>query len=119
MFETASASTATKAFAPTPKDSGLRPSFLASGLVEEAAALQQPRAFLGRDLDVARRQQKYLVGHPLHPPVERVREAAREVDQPLRQLLVGALEVEDHRDRILELVGDLLRVVEASREDEM
>ena len=57
------------------------------GLVEEAAALEEPGALLGRDLDVARRQQEDLVGDPLHAAVERVREAAREVDQPLRELL--------------------------------
>ena len=53
------------------------------------------------------------------PPLERVREAAREVDQPLRELRVRALQVEDHGDRLLELVRDLLRVVEAARDDEV
>src|SRR5919204_6778545 len=67
-------------------------------LVEEAAALEHPRALLGRDLDVLRRQQEDLVGHALHASVERVREPAREVDQPLRELRVRALQVEDHRD---------------------
>ena len=72
-----------------------------------------------RHLDVARREEEDLVGDPLHAAVERVGEAAREVDQPLRELLVGALEVEDHRDAVLEPVGDLLRVVEAARQDEV
>src|SRR6478735_5776518 len=63
-----------------------------SGLVEEAAALQQAGAFFGRDLDVAGCQEKDLVGHTLHAAVEGVRETAREVDQALRKLLVRALE---------------------------
>src|SRR4051794_626921 len=88
------------------------------GLVEEAL-LDQPRAFLGADLDVARREQEHLVGDPLHATVERVGEARGEVDQALREIGVGALEVEDHRDRVLELVRDLLRVVEALRHHEV
>src|SRR5438552_7341682 len=43
-------------------------------------------------------------------------EPAREVDQALREFLVGSLEVEDDGDRVLEPVRDLLRVVEAARE---
>src|SRR5919201_4347366 len=89
------------------------------GLVEEAAVLEQAGPLLGRDFDVPRRQQEDLVGDALHAAVERIREPAREVDQTLRELLVGALEVEDHRDRVLELVRDLLRIVEAPRDDEM
>src|ERR687884_66898 len=89
------------------------------GLVEEAAALEEPGALLRGDLDVPRRQQEDLVGYALHAAVERVREPAREVDQPLRELLVRALEVQDHRDRVLELVGDLLGVVEAAWDDEV
>src|SRR5438270_11385384 len=88
-------------------------------LVEEAAALEQARALLGGDLDVARREQENLVRDALHAPAQRVREPAGEVDQPLRQLLVGALQVEDDRDAVLELVRDLLRVVEAPRQDEV
>src|SRR5213080_5357644 len=83
------------------------------GLVEEAASLEQARALLGRDFDVARRQQEDLVGHALHPAVECVGEAAGEIDEALREVLIGALEVEDDRDRLLELVRDLLGVVEA------
>src|SRR5919197_2752149 len=71
-----------------------------STLVEEAL-LQEPRALLGGDLDVARRQQEHLVGDPLHAAVERVREPAREVDQALGQVGGGALQVEDHGDRVL------------------
>src|SRR5919206_2816486 len=95
-------------------DCGLTPmrpfSACASGflrLVEEAAALEQARPLLGGDLDVSRGQQEDLVGDTLHPAVERVGEAAREVDQPLREVLVGALQVQDDRDRFLELVRDL------------
>src|SRR5207244_1115276 len=73
----------------------------------------------GPDLGVSRREQEHLVRDALHAPVERVREPAGEVDQPLRQLLVGALQIEDDRDAVLELVRDLLRVVEAPRQDEM
>src|SRR5262249_24800880 len=63
------------------------------GLVEEAA-LEHPGAILGRQLDVARSEEEDLVGNPLHPALERIREPAREVDQTLRQLRVGRLEVE-------------------------
>src|SRR3954453_21772293 len=90
-----------------------------SGLVEEAAALQQCGALLRRDLDVARGEQEDLVGDALHAAVEGVGEAAREVDQPLRQLAIRRLEVEDDRDPVLEPVGDLLRGVEAAREDQV
>src|SRR5437588_966185 len=88
-------------------------------LVEEAAALEQACPLLGGDLDVSRREQEDFVRDALHAPVQGVREPAREVDQPLRELLVGALEVEDNRDPVLELVRDLLGVVEASRQDEV
>src|SRR5437868_14202850 len=77
-------------------------------LVEEAAALEQPRALLSRHFDVAGSEQKDLVGDPLHAAVEGVRQTAREVDQPLGELLVRALEIEDHRDCVLDLVRDLL-----------
>ena len=60
-----------------------------------------------------------LVGDPLHAAVERIRETAGEIDQPLREILVGALEVDDHRHAVLEAVGDLLGVVEAPRQDEV
>src|SRR5215208_3977817 len=72
------------------------------GLVEEAAALEQPRALLGGDLDVPRRQQKDLVGDALHAAVERVAEPTGEIDQPLRQVLVGSLKIEDHGRAVLD-----------------
>src|SRR4029079_10159260 len=87
-------------------------------LVEEAP-LEHPRPVLGGELDVARREQEDLVGDPLHPTVEGVRETARKVDQALGELAVRRLEVEDHRDSVLEPVGDLLRVVEAARQDQV
>src|SRR5437763_11744915 len=90
----------------------------ASGLIEEAA-LDQPLALFRGDLHVPRREEEHLVGNALHPAVEGVSEAAREVDQPLRQLVVDSLQVEDHRDRILEAVGDVLRVLEALRQHEV
>src|SRR5437899_11420062 len=96
-----------------------RQSCLFLRLVEEAASFEQLGALLGGDLDVARGQQEDLVGHALHAAVERIGEAAGEVDQPLREILVGALEVEDDGDPLFELVRDLLRVVEAARDDEM
>src|SRR5919109_5605176 len=68
-----------------------------SGLVEEAL-LDQASALLGGHLDVTRREQEHLVGDPLHAAVERVRQAGSEVDQPLREVRVGLLEVEDDRD---------------------
>src|SRR5581483_3021940 len=86
----------------------------ALGLVEEAL-LDEARLLLGRDLDVARREQEGLVGDLLHAAVERVGEAGGEVDQPLRQLPLRRLEVQDHRHRLLEAVRDLLGVVEAVR----
>src|SRR3954471_18375833 len=88
-------------------------------LVEESAPLEHAGALLRGDLDVPRGEQEHLVRHALHAAVQRVGEAAREVDQPLRQLGVRALEVEDDRDRLLELVRDLLRVVEAPGQHEM
>src|SRR5262245_57192622 len=99
-------------------NSALAAGLLRLGLVEEAA-LQHAGALLGRDGDVAGREQEDLVGDALHPAVERVGQAAREIDQPLGQLGVGALEVEDHRHTVLEAVGDLLRVVERARDDQV
>src|SRR2546430_12560720 len=99
---------------PMERISGCAAAFLR--LVEEPAALQHPGPLLRRDLDVLRREQEDLVGHALHAAVERVREPAREVDQPLRELRVAALEAQDDADRLLELVGDLLRVDEAARD---
>jgi hypothetical protein len=60
-------------------------------LVEEAAALEQARAFLGGHLDISRRQQEHLVGDALHAPVEGVGQPAREIDESLREILIGAL----------------------------
>src|SRR5579883_1097979 len=99
----ASASRPRKATAPTPRSSTPGPTSLAayarargaSGLVEEAAALERAGALLGGELDVPRGEQEDLVGDALHAAVERVGEPAREVDQPLRELGVGALQVED------------------------
>src|SRR5207344_2603227 len=88
------------------------------GLVVEAASLDRASAFLGGELDVARRQEEDLVGDALHAPVERIREPAREVDEPLRELGVGALQVQDHGNLRFEAIGDLLRVVEGARRDE-
>src|SRR5437868_14943794 len=107
------------ATAPMTPDSASPQEFLGLRLVVEAAAFEQPRAFLRGDLHVARREQEDLVGDPLHAAVERVRQAAGEVDQPLRELLIRPLQVEDDGDRLLELVRDLLRVVEAARDDEV
>ena len=50
---------------------------------------------------------------PLHPAVERIRQAAAEVDQPLAEVDVGGLQVQHDGEAVLELVGHLLRVVEA------
>src|SRR4051812_31379428 len=87
-------------------------------LVEEAL-LDELRALLRGDLHVARGEHEHLVGDALHAAVERVREAAREVDEPLAEVGLDALEVEDDRDRVLELVRHLLGVVEALRDDEV
>src|SRR5215203_6512890 len=84
----------------------------ALGLVEKAL-LDQTGPLFRRDLDVPGREEEDLVGDPLHAAVERVREAGREVDEPLREIRVAALEVEDDGDRVLELIGDLLGVIEA------
>src|SRR3954452_22253895 len=110
-----------RAMAPAP----MRPIFTPSDcsrvalrLVEEAL-LDQLRPLLGGDLDVARRQHEHLVGDALHAAVERVGEPAGEVDEALAQVVLDALEVEHDRDRVLELVRDLLGVVEALGDDEM
>jgi len=50
-------------------------------------------ALLGRDFHVLRREQEDLVGYSLHATVERVGQAAGEIDQTLRELAVDALEV--------------------------
>ena len=62
------------------------------GLVEEAL-LDELRALLRRDLDVARREHEDAVRDALHAAVEGVGQAAREVDQPPLQLVLGDLEV--------------------------
>src|SRR5712692_7944333 len=115
MLETVSSSTAPIriVFAPD----GAAPTFL--GLVKEPSAFEPAGALLCAHFHVSRRQQEHLVGDALHAAVERVRETARKVDQPLRQIRVGALQVEDDWNRLLELVRNLLRVVEASRHDEV
>src|SRR3954465_713234 len=104
-----------RAMFPLPMSPSTRPSL---GLVEEAL-FDQPRALLRRDLDVARREHEPLVGDPLHAAVEGVGQPAGEVDEALGEVGVDALEVEDHRDRGLELVGARLGVVERLGDDEM
>src|SRR5687768_7576893 len=94
----------------------MRPESL--GLVEEAL-LDERGALLGGDLDVARGEQEHLVGDPLHAPVQRVRQPRHEVDEAHGQVGVRALQVDDHRDRLFELVGDVLGVVERLGYDEM
>src|SRR4249919_956439 len=88
------------------------------GLVEEAA-LEQAGLLLGGDLDVLGGEQEDSLRDALHPAAEGVGHARGEVDQPLGELAVGRLEVDDHRLRALELVGDLLGVVEASWSDDV
>src|SRR4051795_10518354 len=70
-----------------------------SGLVEEAL-FDELGLLLGRDLNVARGQHEDLVRDPLHAAVEGVRQAAGEVDQPLGEVVVGVLEVQDDRDAL-------------------
>src|SRR5215208_2675826 len=88
------------------------------GLVEKAA-LEEAGLLLGGDLDVLGCQQEDPLGDPLHAATEGVGHARGEVDQPLRELAVGRLKIDDHRLRALELVGDLLGVVEASWGDDV
>ena len=99
----------------------MKPTFTGGRLSEliEEALLNEARLLLGRDLDVARREQEDLVAHALHAAVERVREAAAEVDEALGELGVGALQIDDDGDVGLELVGDLLRVVEVLGDDQV
>src|SRR6266702_2658144 len=119
-LETVSKSRPSTAFPPMLLSSAPRAVVLQhSGLVEEAAALEQMRTLLGGHFHVSRREEKDLVCDALHAAVERVGEPAREVDQPLREILVGVLEIEDDGNGVLELVCDLLRVVEASRNDQV
>src|SRR4051794_32385235 len=87
-------------------------------LVEEAL-LDEAGPLLHRHLDVARGEQEHLVGDPLHAAVHGIREPGGEVDKPLREVRVRALKVQDHRDRVLELVGDLLGVVEVLGDHEV
>ena len=101
----------------------MKPTCMAAGR-ESQDWLKKPfsisaRALLRGDLDVARREQEHLVGDPLHAAVERVGEAGGEVDQALGEVGVGALQVDDHRDRVLELVRDVLGVVERLGDHEM
>ena len=81
-------------------------------------SISRARSSAGK-LHVARRQQEHLVGDPLHPAVERVRQAGGEVDQALGEIGLGPLQVDDDRDRVLELVRDVLRVVERLRDDQV
>src|SRR3954468_13991769 len=90
----------------------------ASGLVEEAL-FDQPGALLRGDLDVARREHEHLVGDPLHATVERVGQPAGEIDQALGEVGLGALQVQDDRHVVLELVRDLLGIVERLGDDEV
>ena len=77
------------------------------------ASCLQPLLLLLGDLDVRGRQQEHLVGGLRHRAVQRVREAAREVDQPALQVTVDALQVQDDGLAGLQPVADLLGVVEA------
>src|SRR5215470_16052539 len=86
-----------------------RPPPLLLRLVEEAPALEQLCSLFGGDFDVPGCQEKNLVGDALHAAVERVRQPAGEVDETLRQLGVGALQIGDDGHSLLETVGDLLR----------
>src|ERR1700730_2586516 len=88
-------------------------------LVEEPAPLEELSALLGAHLHVSRGEQEHLVGDALHAAVQRVGEAACEVDQPFRELRVGALQVQDHGNPLFEAVRNLLRIVEAAWEYEM
>src|SRR6476620_540503 len=96
----------------------MRPSTTVSALVEEAL-LDELRALLRRDLDVARREHEDAVGDPLHAAVERVGQATGEVDEPPLELVLGRVQVQHDRDPVLEAVGDLLRVVEALGDHEV
>src|SRR5580765_801880 len=75
-------------------------------LVEEAPALEQLCSLFGGDFHVPGCQQEDLVGDALHAAVQGVGEPAGEVDQPLRELGVRALQIEDHRHPLLEPVRD-------------
>src|SRR6476469_8464981 len=89
----------------------------ASGLVEEAA-LHQHRLVLGGDGHAGGRQQEHAVSDALHRAVKRVGQAAGEIDQPLGQIRLGGLQVDDHRHLGLEAVRDLLGVIVRPRDDQ-
>jgi hypothetical protein len=67
-----------------------------------------PAPFVGGDLHIGWGEKQHLVGDLLHAPVQRVGSAAAEVDQPPGQLAIDALQVDDHRLILPEMIGDLL-----------
>jgi hypothetical protein len=77
--------------------------------------LFETAAFVGRDLYSDRDEEKYLGGNFLHAPVHGVANPAREVDESPGQFSIDVLEVHDHRNDRLELIGQLLGVAEGAR----
>src|SRR3954464_8765598 len=81
-------------------------------LVEERP-FGEPLALLGRNLDVARRQEEDPVCDGLYLAVQGIGQADTEVDHPTTQFPVGVLEVQDHGLLALEAISQGLGVVEA------
>src|SRR3990170_455370 len=76
-----------------------------SELVVEVAA-GDPLAIFGGHVDAARREQVHAVGDHLDLAVEPVHETGGEIHQTAGDRVVGALQVHDHGDPVLEPVGD-------------
>src|SRR4051794_23503764 len=85
-----------------------------SALVEEAA-LDDACLVLGSDVDVGRREQEDLVGHPLDAPTQTEDQPSREVDQPLGVAVAHLGEVHDDRRAVAEVLADLPRLVVVAR----
>src|SRR5205823_756797 len=83
-------------------------------LVEEPS-FRHPRLVLGRDLDVRRRQQEYLVSHPLDAASEAEDQARCEVDEALGVAVDHFSQVHDHRSALAEVLPDRTSLIVCPR----
>src|ERR1700727_91734 len=84
---------------------GRRPAGRWSALVEEAP-LRDPGLVLGRNLNIGRRQQEHLVGHPLDAPAQSEDQSGREIDQPLGVAVDHLGQIHDHWSALTEVLSD-------------